>query len=365
MTAEHDALNLTGVHDQLLDVFLRYYDTAYELRDETIMAERQRLLRGGTTLLQQPYIELIPDWKSADSTISATCQAAAVPDLAGLLAAGLMRDVPHLYHHQEQALLESLAGRHVVITSGTGSGKTEAFLLPVLARLVIESRSWPQPLPAETGPAWWAGSDPYAPQRGNGPHARPPAVRAMIMYPMNALVEDQLMRLRAALDSDAAHSWLENHRNGNQFFFGRYTGRTPISARLSTSATRELREVLQQLDRRQRQLANRIQQSAGLNRDDPQYVDPQSLYFLPRLDGAEMRSRWDMQAAAPDILITNYSMLNIALMRDREDSIFEQTRQWLASDPAHVFTLVIDEMHTYRGTPEPKSLTFCASSSAA
>ena len=74
-------------------------------------------------------------------------------------------------------------------------------------------------------------------------------------------------------------------------------------------------------------------------------------YFLPRLDGAEMRSRWDMQTAAPDILITNYSMLNIAMMRDREDSIFDQTRQWLAADPSHVFTLVIDEMHSYRGTP--------------
>jgi ATP-dependent helicase YprA (DUF1998 family) len=351
MTADHDALSLTGVHDQLLDVFLRYYDTAYGLRDETIMAERQRLLRGGTTLLQQPYTELLPDWALADSTVSESCQTAGAPELTGLLGAGLLRDVPRLYRHQEQALQESLAGRHVVITSGTGSGKTEAFLLPVLARLVIESRSWPRPRPAEIGPAWWTGSGPYAPQRGDGPHSRPPAVRAMVLYPMNALVEDQLMRLRAALDSDAARSWLEDHRNGSRFFFGRYTGRTPISARRSTSAARELREVLQQLDRRQRQLTVRIQQSAGLSPDDPQYVDPQSQYFLPRLDGAEMRSRWDMQAAAPDILITNYSMLNIALMRDREDSIFEQTRQWLASDPAHVFTLVIDEMHTYRGTP--------------
>jgi hypothetical protein len=105
------------------------------------------------------------------------------------------------------------------------------------------------------------------------------------------------------------------------------------------------------MDHRQRQLVNRIHQSLDLSPDDPRYVDPQSLYFLPRLDGAEMRSRWDMQDAAPDILITNYSMLNIALMRDREDSIFDQTRQWLAADPNHVFTLIIDEMHSYRGTP--------------
>lgn len=348
MTA-HETLSLTKLHGQLLDVFLRYYDTAYNLRDEGLMAERQRLLRNGTTLLQQPYVEFLPEWESASGLLAQSCEDAQVPELAGLLSAGMMRGVPRLYWHQHETLKESINRRHVVITSGTGSGKTEAFLLPVLARLVAESRDWPRPGPSETGPAWWNGSDDYAFQRG-APRSRPSAVRALILYPMNALVEDQLMRLRGALDSDSARSWLDSHRQGNRFFFGRYTGRTPISARLHAGSVEELREVLQQIDHRQRQLAARIRQSAGLGPDDPGYVDPQSLYFLPRLDGAEMRSRWDMQDAAPDILITNYSMLNIALMRDREESIFEQTREWLAADPSHVFTLVIDEMHSYRGT---------------
>ena len=57
-----------------------------------------------------------------------------------------------------------------------------------------------------------------------------------------------------------------------------------------------------------------------------------------------------MQDAPPDILITNYSMLNIMLMRDIEDQIFAATRRWL-EDPANVFHLVVDELHTYRGTP--------------
>jgi Lhr-like helicase len=351
MAAVREALSLNGVHDQLLEVFLRYYDTAYNLRDDTIMAERQSLLRGDRTLLQEPYIEVLPEWEPADGPVAASCAAAGLPDLDGLLAAGLLRDVPRLYRHQEEALQESMAGRHVVITSGTGSGKTEAFLLPVLARLVTESQAWPRPHLAETGPAWWNGSNSYVPQRGEGPRSRSAAVRALILYPMNALVEDQLMRLRAALDSEPARSWLDDRRQGNRYFFGRYTGRTPVSAQKSSSATAELREVLRQMDHRQRQLAARIQRSADLSPGDPQYADPQSLYFLPRLDGAEMRSRWDMQDAAPDILITNYSMLNIALMREREDSIFDQTRQWLAADSSHVFTLVIDELHSYRGTP--------------
>ncbi len=63
-----------------------------------------------------------------------------------------------------------------------------------------------------------------------------------------------------------------------------------------------------------------------------------------------MLSRWDMQSHPPDILITNYSMLNIMLMRSQEENIIAKTRQWIESDPSHIFTLVIDELHMYRGT---------------
>ena len=58
-----------------------------------------------------------------------------------------------------------------------------------------------------------------------------------------------------------------------------------------------------------------------------------------------------MQDAPPDILITNYSMLNVMLMRDIEAPIFEATRRWLSANPDNVFHLVVDELHTYRGTP--------------
>ncbi|MDL5047325.1 hypothetical protein QQ054_15000 [Oscillatoria amoena NRMC-F 0135] len=83
------------------------------------------------------------------------------------------------------------------------------------------------------------------------------------------------------------------------------------------------------------------------DRDDPRVLD----YFQDPT-GAEMWSRWDMQDVPPDILITNYSMLNIMLMRSSESNIFDQTARWLREDPSHnVFHLVIDELHTYRGTP--------------
>ena len=66
-----------------------------------------------------------------------------------------------------------------------------------------------------------------------------------------------------------------------------------------------------------------------------------------------MWSRWDMQETPPDILITNYVMLNIMMMRSIENDIFEKTREWLAEPghPERQFFLIIDELHAYRGTP--------------
>jgi DEAD/DEAH box helicase domain-containing protein len=67
----------------------------------------------------------------------------------------------------------------------------------------------------------------------------------------------------------------------------------------------------------------------------------------PRL--GEMLTRWDMVEAPPDILVTNYSMLNAMLMRDFEEPLFEATKAWLRSQDS-VLTLVVDELHLYRGT---------------
>jgi hypothetical protein len=159
---------------------------------------------------------------------------------------------------------------------------------------------------------------------------RPAAIRALILYPLNALVEDQLARLRTALDSQGSRSWLESHRQGNLIYFGRYTSRTPVSGRDVSRLRDELRSIHQDAQAVAGHAAER---------------------FFQRMDGAEMWSRWDMQEAPPDILITNYAMLNIMLMRSMETPIFDQTRQWLAQSRDHVFHLVVDELHTYRGTP--------------
>ena len=62
-----------------------------------------------------------------------------------------------------------------------------------------------------------------------------------------------------------------------------------------------------------------------------------------------MLCRWDMQGAPPDILVTNYSMLEHMLVRPIESPIFDATRVWLAGADDRVVTLVLDEAHTYTG----------------
>ena len=148
-------------------------------------------------------------------------------DLAGFTQAGLLGSgIEHLYRHQEEAIQAALAGSNVVVTAGTGSGKTECFLVPVIAQLLAELAGW-GPGDATPGPPWWQTSGEFVPQRRNE-IGRAAAVRALILYPMNALVEDQLVRLRRALDSRPVRAWLAAHRPGHRLYFGRYTGATPV-----------------------------------------------------------------------------------------------------------------------------------------
>ena len=60
----------------------------------------------------------------------------------------------------------------------------------------------------------------FRPKRWNEPAARRKAVRALILYPMNALVEDQMTRLRRTFDSNDAREVLDGRLGGNRIFFG-------------------------------------------------------------------------------------------------------------------------------------------------
>jgi DEAD/DEAH box helicase domain-containing protein len=324
-----------GVFEQLLDFFIMYYESPFALRHECLAEERHKLLESEGYIYREPYIEVVPPYQSSSKTLAEASPALGMSsDFPSFAACGLFPAKFRLYEHQLQAITANQRGHNVVITAGTGSGKTECFLLPVISRLVEESQSWPEPSAQPSGWRWWKAGDQRVSKRAH--ETRAAAIRALILYPMNALVEDQMQRLRLALDSPQAREWLDINRRGNRFYFGRYTGRTPVAGRESNSSKRR------QLRRYFLKAAETAQGVAG---------DSLRRYFFPQVDGGEILARWDMQEVPPDILITNYSMLNVMLMRDIEQGMFEITKQWLAEDPSHVFTLVVDELHMYRGTP--------------
>lgn len=349
--------NPLAVFEDLRDTYFRYLDSPFDLRYPDLVAERRALLDADGRLYRRPLIEPVPAYQLSGQTFSQAAQALLGPiwpqpivaDLAAFVSQGLFPPaLPNgqpreLYAHQRAVFEEVVVrGHDVVVTTGTGSGKTECFLLPIAAELVRESANWQAPGPRPGQWDWWnhwsmQGSQrrwaPRIPQRAH--ENRTPAIRALILYPLNALVEDQLARLRDGLDGAGARSWLQANRAANRIYFGRYTGRTPVSGSRTSAATGRLRAELAD--------AHRDAQLAG--------TQAEAARFFPKMDGGEMWSRWDMQDHPPDVLITNYSMLNIMLMRTVEAPIFDQTKQWLQQDPSHIFHLVVDELHTYRGTP--------------
>lgn len=333
-------MKLDTTFRSLREGLLRYYDTPFALRSEQLEDERRGLLDRDGSAWRQPFVEPIYEWRNSEGTIAdAVMRAGAAPELAELLEVGLMEAVPSLRRHQEEMLQAALDGFSSAVTAGTGSGKTEAFLLPILSDLVMESASWTHAAPV--GPDWWTARGPWQRQRAEGT-GRPAAMRALIMHPMNALVEDQLVRLRRALDGPGARQWLDKHRPGHRFYFGRYTGQTPVTGSPESEAAVDL------LQRHLNEVGRKAARAAAMEAEDPERHAGVS-YFVPRLDGAEMRSRWDIQTAPPDLLITNYSMLNIMLRRQRDEYLFNATTEWLKRDDS-VFTLVVDELHMYRGT---------------
>lgn len=334
--------DLVGAHERLQEIYRLYVESAFPFRYPALDSERRVVLGHDGVLSQEPLAEPVPIYPSSDYTL-AQVAAQLGTEYAGLafLGAGLLPPAIRLYQHQWRALDAVVARkRDLVVTTGTGSGKTECFLLPLIASLARESLRWPT-CASPGDRLWWRGNGQRVPQWQHS--SRPHAIRALILYPLNALVEDQLRRMRMTFDSPAAHAWLNSDRKGNRVLFGRYTGQTPVPGKPgSKNALRKLRKLMQQAETAWRRVETALKQPE---------TDPDIRYYFARIDGGEMWCRWDMQDSPPDILITNYSMLNIMLMRDIENVIFNKTREWLQASTDNVFHLVVDELHSYRGTP--------------
>lgn len=319
------------------EAYLRYYDTAYWLRDPRLLNERRELLEEDGAVFSEPLIEPVLPYPNT-TPISEVCAeldlGREVADLLGSMlfsADGEFRLKAHQADAMRVSLAEDGTGAHnIVVTSGTGSGKTECFLLPIFARLLQDVlASAPEP---ELNRWWQRGArGRWRPARDET--SRVAALRAIVLYPTNALVEDQIGRLRRAV------ARAPRRGGGPPIFFGRYTGITPGTGKMpSTLGQPWVRDVARQLAAMEAE-RDEIQEAAEEVRS--QVPDPRE---------GELVTRWDMIVRPPDILVTNYSMLNVVLMRERESEMLERTAEWLAASESNALTLVVDELHTYRGT---------------
>lgn len=252
--------------------FQDYIQSTFAFADSEYSKAFQAALKKPGQVSKGPYLELSSSYETGAT-------------MRGLVAEGkaceLFTNLEHcperekeikldrpLYLHQQEALEKARNRRNLVVTTGTGSGKTECFLLPILDALLNEE------------------------QQGT----LTDGVRAVIIYPMNALANDQIKRMRAIL------------KNHPSIRFGLYNGNTRHEQRDALNAYR----------------------SAHKN------PDGSSANPLPN----EAISREVMQEKPPHILITNYSMLEYMLLRPKDDAVF-----WNAK----LRYIVLDEAHTYRG----------------
>jgi ATP-dependent helicase YprA (DUF1998 family) len=352
---------IEALHERLRD----YIEATYHIADPQLLRQRRRLLDSFTVLRQPAFIESTRVYaKGAPfarllSRLAET-ERTAISDVVARLASReppLLHDPP--YEHQLAAAEALLADKHVVVFTGTGSGKTECFTIPILFRLLREAIS-------------------------DRASFSVPAVRAIVLYPMNALVNDQLSRIRLLL-GDEEVSGAFARAAGRPARFGQYTGRTPFPGLRDFSAERdgarmtafkafymdtvlkpalagdaEAHLLLQALRARGRWPSKpKLNEWFGGSEygastrlwEDRLHTQPEDRELIARHEfyGYRVPGRSRRLGAPPDVLITNYSMLEYMLMRPVERHIFETTHAWLDAHRDQTLFLVLDEAHLYRG----------------
>lgn len=328
-----------------------YIEAQYHIRDEGLIRERRALLETAATIAQVPYVEATPVYKLGKQYDELPISRAAIDALSQLAGMGVGL-YPRPYEHQSQALISFLGeeAKDLVVATGTGSGKTESFLMPIIGKLAIECEERP-------ASAALAGC------------------RAMLLYPMNALVNDQLARIRKLLGNPEAARILSKGKS-EPIRFGSYTGRTPYPG--PRSGDRDERFIKPLFEGFYRKIAKKpdIQNElerigrwpskdldafyghdatetktykSGKKIGKPYVLNNWSNRLITQSGDRELMTRDEIQRKCPELLVTNYSMLEYMLMRPIERDIFEQTKNWLKADHRNEFILVLDEAHMYRG----------------
>ena len=263
-----DAGNIDQWINRIRQRYENYLKTSFFFKDAGLRDSFQAALREEGNLLKGPYEEKARGFKK-HMNARMLARECFPQESEGLLPALVDRK---LYIHQERAVRSVHQDQHnIVVATGTASGKTESFLYPILFELYRQHLSG---------------------------QLLQPGVRAMILYPMNALANDQRERLGEICKA------LQEAESGFKPSFGQYTGQTPENGR----------------DNRRNATARLVER-------------------LP----CELVFREEMRSTPPHILLTNYSMLEYLLIRPGDSKLFDDGRS------KHWQFIVLDEAHQYRG----------------
>lgn len=259
--------------NNIRDEFISYIATSFHLADREYAKQFVEALGRENAVSKGPYLDISDSFESGKS-ITKLIKKDELSPLFQELEPGVsegnkeIKLVRNLYKHQEESIRRINAGKNIVVTTGTGSGKTECFILPIINHLLREK---------ETGTL------------NDG-------VRAILIYPMNALANDQMKRLRLIL------------KQYPDITFGVYNRNTPY------------------------------EDEAGIAEYGRIFKDKDGKAMKPLIN--EAISRKTMQTRPPHILVTNYAMLEYMMLRPNDDLVFSGAR---------LRFLVLDEAHIYRG----------------
>lgn len=259
------SLNPVLTSQKIFERYVSYITTTFHLKDKELNNQIYTALKEESKFFKGPIIEATPPFLKGKTIEKLIKDGTLTQEFYNLQAKSLPLD-RNLYLHQEESILKICKEkRNIVVATGTGSGKTEAFMIPILNYLLQQKCE----------------------------NKLTPGVRALLLYPMNALANDQIKRLRELL------------KNCPDITFGIYTGETE--------------EKYQ----------------AGFEKYERMYQQKP----LPN----ELISREQMKANPPHILLTNYAMLEYLMLRPADNVFFQgiYSKEWKF--------IVIDEAHTYTG----------------
>ena len=271
-------LDPLALRDALKETLARYTATAVPIATERaprLAAEVRRALNeAGESLVRGPYLESLPDFEKGRSIRDLVKMGVLASDWNRMVRTGHQQLFERRLHsHQEHAVVRA-ANANYLVSTGTGSGKTEAFLYPLVDQLM------------------------RAPDRDR------PGVRAILVYPLNALANDQLYyRIARLLLAELGDPGIT---------FGRFTGQ--------------------------------IRTGVGRAEEEKRLLQNPTLIEALKLDGSIpaswLLSREEMLANPPQILVTNYAMLEHLLLLPRNAPLFAG---------ADLRFIVLDEIHSYAG----------------